>query len=204
MIIYFKDCSGNKDAEGKLYEYFTDSLELDEQGEKDLLQYELPDIFSDLEAERLCEAMISGLTRNGIPMEETLNKEVERVKSLIEELKSRKSFFSNGSEIKSVNISVSLVNRGSFNDERLINSLKIKTEDIEGKPLVWTDVFLNEKAGSQIRIAPVYSENKEMYFLEDKGGRISVVKKLGFSKYYTEDFDAAHIISAEIYCSCNS
>ena len=53
---------------------------------------------------------------------------------------------------------------------------------------------------NNIKIAPVYLEGNELYFLENNNGKISVVKKNGFTKYYSDDFDKDYIISTQIYC----
>ena len=204
MKIYFKEyCYTQDDKDLSEYEYSIDSFEDENSKEKDCkyTELEIPDIYSDYEAEALCEKMVSELKNNGTPLIETLNKEVDKIISLIDNLKNYKSFVSADSRIESVHISVSLVNRGSFNDDRLISSLELKTEDMIGKPLMWTDLYLGKKNDNKIKIAPVYAENRELYLLEDNGEDIKVVKKTGFSKYYSDDFDTSHIIATEIYCS---
>ena len=195
MIIYFKDCSGNKDAEGKLYEYSLDEFE----GGYDA-ELEIPDILTDNEIYGLLEERVCDLTS----FKEIINNEVERVMLLMENLKRCAAFKVVNSKVKYVNMTVSMVNRGSFNDERLVSSLKINVDDIDGEPLVWTDLYLDKKDGNKIKIAPVYLENNELYYLKGDGKDITVVKKMGFSEYFSDDFDASHIIATELYCSCNS
>ena len=206
MKIYFREYRLTQNNEiSSEYEYSIDPFEDDEPKEEGCTytQLEIPDIYSDYEAEALCEKMISELKNNGTPLTETLNREVEKMMSLINSLKNYKSFVSVDSRIESVNISVSLVNRGSFNDDRLISSLELKIENLVGKPLVWNDLYLGKKKDNKIKIAPVYSENRELYLLEDNGEDIKVVKKTGFSQYYSDDFDASYIIATEIYCIHN-
>lgn len=98
-----------------------------------------------------------------------------------------------------VNLSVNLVYRGNFNDERLIESKKIVFAEFENKPLVWLDVYLGNKKDNKVKIAFVYVNKKKIYFLEDDGERIKVVKKSEFSHYYSDDYDEKYIISTEIW-----
>ncbi len=193
MLVYFKRCdSASNDFGKELYEYSLDKFEDGFDGE-----IEIPDMLTDNEVDTLiCHKVCDPAS-----IEEMLKNEIGRVSSLMEELKRSRVFKSVSSEIKYINMSVSIVNKGSFNDERLISSLKINVDDIDGKSLVWTDLYHNKKDGNKIKIAPVYLENNELYFLEDNGDKISVIKKMSFSKYYSDNFDNSHIIATEIYCS---
>ena len=193
MLVYFKRCdSASNDFGKELYEYSLDEFEDGFDGE-----IEIPDMLTDNEVDTIiCDKVCDPAS-----IEKMLKNEIGRVSSLMEELKRSKVFKSVSSEIKYINMSVSIVNKGSFNDERLVSSLKINVDDIDGKSLVWTDLYHNKKDGNKIKIAPVYLENNELYFLEDNGDKISVIKKMSFSKYYSDDFDNSHIIATEIYCS---
>ena len=51
------------------------------------------------------------------------------------------------------------------------------------------DEYLINEKDNNIKIAPVYLERNELYFLENNNGKISVVKKNGFAKYYCENYD---------------
>lgn len=195
MLVYFKRCdSASNDFGKELYEYSLDEFE-----DGFDCEIEIPDMLTDNEVDTL----ICHKVCDPAYIEEMLKNEIGRVSSLMEELKRSKVFKSVSSEIKYINMSVSIVNRGSFNDERLVSSLKINVDDIDGKSLVWTDLYHNKKDGNKIKIAPVYLENNELYYLKDDGKDITVVKKMGFSEYFSDDFDASHIIATELYCSCN-
>ena len=97
----------------------------------------------------------------------------------------------------SINISVFLVARACFNDERLIEDLKIKIEDIKDKDLYWFDSFLNKKADNKIKIAVACIDGSDVYLLQDDGEKIQVVK----ANYIlaSEDFDKSSLISTHIW-----
>ncbi|MBQ4510356.1 MAG: hypothetical protein II984_06495 [Clostridia bacterium] len=97
----------------------------------------------------------------------------------------------------SINISVFLVARACFNDERLIEDLKINIEDIKDKDLYWFDLFLNKKADNKIKIAVAYIDGSDVYLLQDDGEKIRVVK----ANYIlaSEDFDKSSLISTHIW-----
>ena len=98
-----------------------------------------------------------------------------------------------------INISVFLVYRGNFNDERLVESRSIPISEIADKPLVWLDAYLGVKADSRKRIALAYLKKQSIYLLEDSGGEITAVKKELFSCAYTDDYDEKYIIATHIY-----
>ena len=138
---------------------------------------------------------------NGVSFEDTLNNDINKKLELMDSMVSFGSFKVIDSNIKSINVLVSLVNRGCFNDERLIESLNLDVDDLKNKKLTWFDLYLGKKSDNKIKLAPVYLEKNELYFLEDNNGLISVVKKNSFSMCYSDDFDDSYIISTEIYCS---
>ena len=96
--------------------------------------------------------------------------------------------------------SVYLVYKCNFNDDRLIESIDINVDTLKDKELTWYDLYLNKKKDNNVKIAPVYLERNELYFLENNNGKISVVKKNGFAKYYCENYDDELLISTHIYC----
>ncbi|MGN1278250.1 MAG: hypothetical protein ACI4UG_02105 [Candidatus Onthovivens sp.] len=71
---------------------------------------------------------------------------------------------------------------------------------MKDKELTWYDLYLNRNKDNNVKIAPVYLERNELYFLENNNGKISVVKKNGFAKYYCESYDDELLISTCIYC----
>jgi len=117
----------------------------------------------------------------------------------ISEIKKLEVFTLDNAERKDVNFSVSLVYRGNFNDDRLIDSKKVIFAEIENKPLVWFDVYLGKKKDNKVKIAFIYANKKDIYFLEDDGVKVKLIKKKEFSHYYTDDYDDKYIISTEIW-----
>ena len=191
MKIYFR-------FDGSNYEYSLD--EFDKEDSFEYKEFDIPYFYSDDEAELLCEKMILELN-NGVSFEDTLNNDINKKLELMDSMVSFGSFKVIDSNIKSINVLVSLVNRGCFNDERLIESLNLDVDDLKNKKLTWFDLYLGKKSDNKIKLAPVYLEKNELYFLEDNNGLISVVKKNSFSMCYSDDFDDSYIISTEIYCS---
>lgn len=97
----------------------------------------------------------------------------------------------------SINISVFLVARASFNDEMLIEDLKIKIEDIKDKDLYWFDLFLGRKKDNKIKVSVAYIEFNDVYLLQDNGEKIEVIK----ANYIlaSEDYDKSSLISTHIW-----
>lgn len=96
-------------------------------------------------------------------------------------------------------MSVYLVYRGNFNDERLIESQEFSVEELIGKPLVWLDAYLGQKKDNAVKFAFVYLEDRDLYFLENDGKNTKLVKKTVFSYYYSDDYDENYIISTHIW-----
>jgi len=182
------------------YEYSLDEFDKTESpscGFYHYTEYDIPDDYNDDEAEALCKKMISSKSSHN----ETLRVELERKRKLLKEMKGFNVFKAIDTDINEIHMSVYAVNRGSFNDERLLESLDIKIKDIKDKELLWLDLYLGKKSDNKIKIAPVYLEGRQLYFLQDDGDGISIVKKDGFSIYFSDDLDESHIISTEIYCA---
>lgn len=97
----------------------------------------------------------------------------------------------------SINISVFLVARACFNDEMLIEDLKIKVEDIKDKDLYWFDLYLGRKKDNKIKVAVAYIEGNDVYLLQDNGEKIESVK----ASYIlaSEDYDKSSLISTHIW-----
>ena len=191
MKIYFR-------FDGTNYEYSLEEFDIEESFEYS--EFDIPYFYSDDEAELLCKKMILKL-EEGILFEDTLNDEIDKKLELMDSMISFGSFKVIDSNVKRINVLVSLVNRGNFNDERLIESLSLDIDDLKDKKLTWFDLYLGKKSNNEIKLAPVYLENNELYFLEANNGIMSVVKKNGFSKLYSDDYDDSYIICTEIYCS---
>ena len=100
-------------------------------------------------------------------------------------------------KISSVNVSVYMVAKACFNDEMLIEDLKIKIDDIKDKDPYWFDLFLGRKADNKIKVAVVYIEGLDVYLLQDDGEKTEVVKAnyILASENYNENF----LISTHIW-----
>lgn len=192
MKIYFR-------TDGNSLEYSLD--EFDKEEAYKYSEFDISDDYSDEEAEILCEKMINEFENNGISLSDTLANETNKRNMLIESMKDFDRFKVVNSNIGNIHFSVYMVYRGNFNDERLIESLEINVDNLKDKELSWYDLYLNKKDDNNIKIAPVYLEGNELYFLENNNGKISVVKMNGFTKYYSDDYDDKYLISTQIYCS---
>ncbi|MBO5356399.1 MAG: hypothetical protein J6A95_01400 [Clostridia bacterium] len=97
----------------------------------------------------------------------------------------------------SINISVFIVARACFNDERLIEDLKIRVEDIKDKDLYWFDLFLGRKKDNKTKVAVAYIEGSDVYLLQDDGEKTEVVK----ANYIlaSEDYDKSSLIATHIW-----
>ena len=135
--------------------------------------------------------MIDEFKNNDISLGDTLKDEINKRNMLIESMKNFDTFRVVNSNVGIIRLSAYLVYKCNFNDDRLIESLDINVDTLKDKALTWYDLYLNKKKDNNIKIAPVYLERNELYFLENNNGKISVVKKNGFAKYYCENYDDA-------------
>ena len=191
MKIYFR-------TDGNSLEYSLDKFEKEE--EYNYSEFDIDDNYSDEEVELLCQKMINEFKNNGISLSETLKDELNKRNMLIESMKNFDTFKVVNSNVGIIRLSVYLVYKCNFNDDRLIESLYINVDTLKDKELTWYDLYLNRKKDNNVKIAPVYLERNELYFLENNNGKISVVKKNGFAKYYCENYDDELLISIHIYC----
>lgn len=191
MKIYFR-------TNGDSIEYSLD--EFDKEESYEYSEFDISDNYSDYEAEILCEKMINEFQINGVSLSSTLEKELDERNKFIESLKNLNEFKVVNSKVSYIHVSVYLVYRGNFNDERLVETLDISIDDLKDKELVWYDLYLGKKNDNKVKIAPAYLEGNELYLLQDDEGEISVVKKNGFVMYYSDDYDEKYIISTQIYC----
>lgn len=191
MKIYFR-------TDGNSLEYSLDKFEKEET--YNYSEFDIDDNYSDEEAELLCQKMINEFKNNGISLSDTLKDEINKRNMLIESMKNFDTFKVVNSNVGIIRLYVYLVYKCNFNDDRLIESLDINVDTLKDKELTWYDLYLNRKKDNNIKIAPVYLERNELYFLENNNGKISVVKKNGFAKYYCESYDDELLISTHIYC----
>ena len=105
----------------------------------------------------------------------------------LEKIKSADKFTARCAKIDKIRISVYLVYRGNFNDERLIESCELSVEELKGKPLSWLDLYLGKKQGNRIKIAFAQVSGKNLYFLEDNGEEIKAIKRGEFDTCYTDN-----------------
>lgn len=96
-----------------------------------------------------------------------------------------------------INFSVYLVARASFNDEMLVESLKLNVDDIKDKELYWFDLFLGRKKDNKIKLAVAYIDGFDVYLLQDDGEKITSFKAnyILSSEYY----DDSYLISTHIW-----
>lgn len=99
---------------------------------------------------------------------------------------------------KILDISVYIVQRCCFNDERLIASKRITKEDIDGKELQWFDVYLGKHHKNNYQIAFVYISGEDVYFLEKINDEIGLMKKSVFTHIISDDFDKQTLIATHI------
>ena len=191
MKIYFR-------TNGDSIEYSLD--EFDKEESYEYSEFDISDNYSDYEAEILCEKMINEFQINGVSLSSTLEKELDERNKFMESLKNINEFKIVNSRASYIRVSVYLVYRGNFNDERLVETLDISIDDLKDKELVWYDLYLGKKRDNKVKISPAYLEGNELYLLQDDDGEISVVKKNGFVMYYSDDYDEKYIISTQIYC----
>ena len=191
MKIYFR-------TDGNSPEYSLDEFNKEET--YNYSEFDIDDNYSDEEVELLCQKMINEFKNNGISLSDTLKDEINKWNMLIESIKNFDTFKVVNSNVGIIRLSVYLVYKWNFNDDRIIESLDINIDTLKDKELTWYDLYLNRKKDNNVKIAPVYLERNELYFLENNNGKISVVKKNGFAKYYCENYDETLLISTRIYC----
>ena len=115
------------------------------------------------------------------------------------EIKKLDKFTVENPQMQTLHVSVYLVYRGNFNDERLIESKELSVEELAGKSLVWLDAYLGCKKDNAMRFAFVYLKERNLYLLENNGNKIKLSKKTGFSYIYSDDYDEKYIISTHIW-----
>lgn len=116
-----------------------------------------------------------------------------------EQIAKLNTFVAENAQMQKIHVSVYLVYRGNFNDERLIESAEFSVAELLDKPLVWLDAYLGKKIGNEKKFAFVYLKNRDLYFLENDGENTKLVKKTGFTHYYSDDYDERYIISTHIW-----
>ncbi len=116
-----------------------------------------------------------------------------------EKLLNQGVFLTNDPMPKALHISVNLVYRGNFNDERLIASRSIEVEELVGKPFVWFDPYLDMLNGSRLKIAFAYLDEATLYILVDDGNDIKAVEKECYLHSFSADYDSSYIIASSIW-----
>ena len=111
MKIYFR-------TDGNSPEYSLDEFNKEEAC--NYSEFDIDDNYSDEEAELLCEKMINEFKNNGISLSDTLKDEINKRNMLIESMKNFDTFKVVNSNVGIIRLSVYLVYKWNFNDERLI------------------------------------------------------------------------------------
>ena len=192
MKIYFKESN-------KQIEYSLDEFEFDI--ETNYFDFEIPEFYSEEEAESLCELAISSYINQKIPFDRTINQDIENKRKFMESLKENKTFICINSKIKSIHLSVYLVYRGNFNDERLIETRTLNISEIIDKEIEWLDLYLDKNSNNSSKIAFVHLNQNNLYYLINKDGKITSYRYNVFSNCYSDDYDEKYIISSNIHCS---
>ncbi len=117
----------------------------------------------------------------------------------LENIKDAKAFTARCPKMDKIRISVYLVYRGSFNDERLIESREFSVEELKNKPLLWIDLYLGRKADNRIKIAFARLSGRSLYYLLDNGEDVTAAKMGEYGSCFAEDYDERYIISSKIW-----
>lgn len=201
MEIYFRatidyDLS-RRSIKGISFEYSLEDFDRNDKPVRGLYQYSshtIPDYYSEKEAKALCEKMIEEFNVNGYSLSSTLNEQLELKREFVESLKCSDRFKVVNSDIECINVSIFRVNKNDKNEDRLVDTIRIRVSELDGKTLNWFKLY------GGIKLAPVYLDGNELYLLEDDGNEIKVVKKNGFAMTYSDVCDD-NIIATKIYCS---
>ncbi len=97
-----------------------------------------------------------------------------------------------------IHINVFHVARGCFNDERLVESLELRVEDIEGRELYWFDLYLGRKKDNKIKAAVAYIDKEYVYFLLNDEESIRVVKN-SYTVLASDDLDKSCLIATHVW-----
>lgn len=116
-----------------------------------------------------------------------------------EEIIARGRFEVSDPATDALHISVNLVNRGNFNDERLIATRKVELGELMGKPFVWFDPYLDMLKGCTIKITFAYLEEATLFILVDDGEGITLIEKECYLHSFTADYDNSYIIASAIW-----
>lgn len=102
-------------------------------------------------------------------------------------------------EIKGFEVSLYLVSRASFNDERLIENRSFAFSVLKDK-IYYFDPFFSRLKNSNLEVAFAYLDDENFVILEKRGNDIKVIEKNIFlvSHIISEDYDDNYIISAHI------
>ena len=203
MEIYFRatidyDLS-RRSIKGISFEYSLEDFDRNDKPVRGLYQYSshtIPDYYSEKEAKALCEKMIEEFNVNGYSLSSTLSEQLEVKREFVESLKGYDRFKVVNSEVECINVSIFKVNKYDKSEDRLVDTIHIRVRELEGRTLNWFKLY------SGVKLAPVYLEGDELYFLEDDGVDLKVIKKNGFAITYSDVIDDS-VIATKIYCTSN-
>ena len=116
----------------------------------------------------------------------------------LNEIKKLEKFIVNNPKKETIKISVYLVSRASFNDERLILSKTFILNNLINEDLIWFDKYLGVKKDNNEELALAYLDGYTLYLLERNEENINVIKVDALGHIFSDDYDEYHIISANI------
>lgn len=99
-----------------------------------------------------------------------------------------------------IHISVFLVQRCNFNDERLIESKVISVSDIKDKPLLWLDPYLGKFDTGKVKIAITGISDDKFTLLERRGTEAAerTSESIFKSVIISDDYDSSLLIASHI------
>lgn len=102
-------------------------------------------------------------------------------------------------DINGFDVSVFLVSRASFNDERLIENRSFSFSVLKDT-LFFFDPFFGKKKDSDLEVAFAYLDDENFVILEKRNGKIKAIENevMFISHIISEDYDDKYIISAHI------
>lgn len=102
-------------------------------------------------------------------------------------------FYVKNSRVRGIEVAVSLVYRGDFNDSRLIDSTHYNLDLLKGRELHFFNAYLNNSPCYSV--APLKVENDVLYLVDENG--VEHESNL-YSITFTADYDEKYIIASTI------
>ncbi len=115
----------------------------------------------------------------------------------VNEIKKLEKTLVQGFDDKVIDISVYLVQKCNFNDERLVENYVISKQEVDNKEFKWFDLYLSRNKEGK-KIAFVYLSDNDVYFYLDDKGSNELIKLNEGSHIITDDYDENLIIACHI------